>query len=121
VAGDRCLRAVADAVQRVQRRAGDVAARYGGEELAVVLPGATLSAATAVGESLRAEVQELAVPHAGSPAAPVVTVSVGVASARGGSVTPTQIVDAADGALYRAKQRGRNRVEAMEVERPAPV
>ena len=112
-AGDACLRAVAQAVSDAHRRAGELVARYGGEELAVVLPGASRDDAQAVAEALRLRVLELAFPHPGSSVGPVVTVSAGVACARLATEgSPADLVAAADRALYLAKQRGRNRVES---------
>jgi diguanylate cyclase (GGDEF)-like protein len=111
-AGDACLKAVASAVAEAHRRAGELVARYGGEEFAVLIPGPTREGARAVAEALRRRVQELALPHPGSAVAPVVTVSVGLAwaaPAAGGA--PQELVDAADRALYQAKNGGRNRVE----------
>lgn len=111
-AGDACLRAVAQAVAEAHRRAGELVARYGGEEWAVILPGVSPEGALAVGESLRLRVLELGLPHPASAVALVVTVSVGAASlepARGG--VPADLVAAADRALYRAKEGGRNRAE----------
>lgn len=87
-------------------------ARYGGEELAVILPGATRESLAALAENVRLRVLDLALPHLGSTVAPFVTVSVGVACAElGDDVLPEALVAAADRALYLAKQRGRNRVE----------
>ena len=110
-AGDDCLRAVAGAFQRGLRRPGDLAARYGGEEFIVVLPGTLREGALAVAEALRSDVQALGIPHAASRAASVVTISLGVASAvpKTGD-SPTALLEAADRALYRAKETGRNRV-----------
>lgn len=111
-AGDACLRAVAQAVADASRRAGDVVARYGGEELAVIVPGASPGNAIALGESLRLRISKLEIHHAESAIAPFVTVSVGVACAEPGlEVSPSALVAAADRALYLAKKRGRNRVE----------
>ena len=111
-AGDACLRAVAQAVSEAHRRAGELVARYGGEEWAVILPGVSSEGARAVAEKLRLRVLELGIPHPASPVALVVTVSAGAASAQpswGG--LPADLVAATDRALYRAKERGRNRVE----------
>jgi len=111
-AGDECLRTVSQAIAAATRRAGELVARYGGEELAVIIPGDLPDSVTRQAEHLRARVQELALPHPGSPVANVVTVSIGVAfGALDADVTPSGMLSAADRALYRAKQRGRNRVE----------
>lgn len=111
-AGDACLRTVSQAIAAASRRAGELVARYGGEELAVIIPGDLPDSVMRQAEQLRARVQDLALPHPGSPAAPVVTVSIGVAfGALDADVTPSSMLSAADRALYLAKQRGRNRVE----------
>jgi diguanylate cyclase (GGDEF)-like protein len=113
VAGDVCLQQVAAALKAGIRQGGDFVGRYGGEEFVVVLPGAGADAARAVAESLRQRVEALALPHEGNPATGVVTISLGVATCepvRGRD--PTTLVEAADKQLYRAKQGGRNRVEA---------
>ena len=111
-AGDECLCAIAAAIQRVMRRAGDLAARYGGEEFAVLLPHTDEAGAAAMAEMIRAEVQALAIPHAGSSTG-MVTISVGVAVAHPGrdAATAGALLAAADAALYRAKSAGRNRIE----------
>lgn len=111
-AGDQCLRAVADAMSGSITRSGDTLARIGGEEFAVLLPATPLTAALLVAERLRQAVAALAMPHAGSHAAPCVTISIGAAQIEprhpGGFET---LFEQADRALYRAKQAGRNRVE----------
>jgi diguanylate cyclase (GGDEF)-like protein len=111
-AGDSCLRAVARAVAAAHRRAGELVARYGGEELAVIVPGVQRENLAALAENLRLRVLDLALPHPDSTVAPFVTVSVGAACAEPDvDVLPQDLVAAADRALYLAKQRGRNRVE----------
>jgi diguanylate cyclase (GGDEF)-like protein/PAS domain S-box-containing protein len=116
-AGDDCLRVVAAAVRGALRRPGDMAARYGGEELAVILPETDAEGALAVAETARAAIEALAVHHAGNTdAARVVTASIGAATAfaRAGATMkmPEGLLLAADGALYKAKRNGRNRVES---------
>jgi diguanylate cyclase (GGDEF)-like protein len=111
-AGDGCLQRVAAVLASRARRPSDLAARYGGEEFAVVLPGADQAGAMAVGEWIRAEVERQRIPHGASPAGDVVTVSVGVAVATPAPGTdPASLVAAADAALYRAKEGGRNQVK----------
>ena len=113
LAGDDCLRRVAEALAHALRRPADFLARYGGEEFAAVLPGTSLEGALALAEQMRAQVEGLAIPHASSTVASVVTVSLGVAAALPHNGDQPQIVlAAADAALYQAKQRGRNRVVA---------
>jgi diguanylate cyclase (GGDEF)-like protein len=111
-AGDSCLIAVADALRNVVRAPGDLAGRYGGEEFIVILPGADRQGAHLVAQRISAAVQALNIPHAGSNAAKVVTASLGIACtapANGGTVT--ELLKAADVALYAAKQGGRARIE----------
>lgn len=115
--GDDCLRTIARTILSSLERSADCAARYGGEEIAVILPGTGAEGAIEVAERIRCAVEELDLPHAGSPVHRRVTVSVGVATAVarcGGSMRmPESLVLAADNALYRAKHRGRNCVERM--------
>jgi diguanylate cyclase (GGDEF)-like protein len=122
LAGDECLRRVASALAGQLRRAPDLVARYGGEEFAVLLPETTSEGALALGESLRAAVEALVVPHDGSSAAAVVTVSIGCATrvALVGQ-QPETLVAWADRALYRAKRGGRNRVDAAVAGAPVAV
>lgn len=108
--GDAVLRHVA-AVISANVRSGDLVYRYGGEEFAVLLPGADLDDAVEVVERVRAAIAASPLPGMSPETVPPVTVSVGV------SVTPpadgAAMVRAADGALYAAKSGGRNRVEAV--------
>jgi diguanylate cyclase (GGDEF)-like protein len=114
-AGDRCLQTVAQAMQQALSRPGDVVARIGGEEFAVLLPGTTLAGANAVAESIRRRVLDLNLPHEGSPTARRVTVSFGVACSGSASITtPEGLLHASDVALYEAKRRGRNQVALSE-------
>lgn len=107
--GDRCLRLVAEALATGVRRGGDLAARWGGEEFAVLLPGTGLEEASEVARALLARVEAIAIPHVSPPSpTPVVSLSAGVAA-----MVPTEgllaeaLLSAADAALYEAKRRGR--------------
>ena len=110
-AGDDCLRKVARTISRAAKRPFDFSARYGGEEFVLVLYGPPSDYARSLPEQLRQEIMELAIPHEGSKVAPSITVTIGVAiadPASGRSLTGA--IQAADEALYEAKQCGRNRV-----------
>lgn len=108
--GDECLRLVAAALSQVVVRSTDLVARYGGEEFAIILPGTSEADALKVAERVRQTVEKISFIHQGERI--ILHVSLGVA----GWIplpheTNEQLVAAADSALYRAKQRGRNRVE----------
>jgi len=108
-AGDAVLRAVAAILER-ETRSSDLVARIGGEEIAVLLPETALFEAVQVAEKIRASVAAADV-RAGQASVPV-TVSAGVANVPHSDVSSSaELVRAADQALYRAKQNGRNRIE----------
>ncbi|WP_232627874.1 PleD family two-component system response regulator [Methylobacterium sp. Leaf118] len=110
-AGDEVLRAFAERI-RQQVRPMDILARYGGEEVVMVVPGAELPEARAIAERIRERVE--AAPFTvqrGTRDIPV-TVSIGVAVRRPTDATPADMLKRADAALYQAKSAGRNRVEA---------
>lgn len=111
-AGDECLREVARAMSGIVSRQTDLVARYGGEEFACVLTSTDLEGAKSVAQKIRMGVQELGIPHAFSQMAPVVTLSLGVASCipQRDAQSPHDLFLAADKALYKAKSLGRNRV-----------
>jgi diguanylate cyclase (GGDEF)-like protein/PAS domain S-box-containing protein len=113
VAGDSCLRAVARILAEEAERAGDVAARYGGEEFAILMPNTDSAGCTRIGERVRSALRKAAIPHALNPPFNVVTASLGGAACRPGSdrsTCPTSLIEAADRALYVAKDQGRDRL-----------
>lgn len=108
--GDDCLRRLAGVLAHQARRPADLVARYGGEEFVLLLPETEADGAMEVAEQLRREALALALPHAASKVAAIVTVSVGVASlVPGPELAEEGLVAAADKALYAAKHAGRNR------------
>ena len=114
--GDRCLHTVAAAVSEAARRPGDLAARYGGEEIALLLPSAAAAGAADVAARLCAAIEANAILHEANVPARVVTVSIGTATMLPGlteqATGARALIAAADSALYEAKCRGRNRVVA---------
>ncbi|MGA7614798.1 MAG: diguanylate cyclase, partial [Thermoanaerobaculia bacterium] len=109
--GDKCLAAVGDVLLHTSRRAGDLVARYGGEEFIVLVPGVDKESVVTFAEALRAACEARAIPHPASDVAPIVTISLGVATkVPADGVTARGLVAEADAALYRAKREGRNRV-----------
>jgi diguanylate cyclase (GGDEF)-like protein len=125
IAGDECLRTVADAIRTAAKRSGDLVARYGGEEFALVLPGAGQEVASSLGARVLASVVARQMPHAASLVAPFVTISMGMATITFenidladilGGVVQKQMelaVGVADTALYQSKSTGRNRMTCV--------
>ncbi|MEI6389104.1 MAG: diguanylate cyclase [Spirochaetota bacterium] len=110
--GDDCLKQVAGVIGKAAQRPTDLAARYGEEEFALVLAQTPLEGALVAAREIAAKLAAMRLPHAESPTAPCVTLSMGIAC-----MTPTAAIDSgelikqADLALYAAKRNGRNRVE----------
>lgn len=120
-AGDICLRRIAQTLDQMTNRPGDLAARYGGEEFFVILPETNVADAAIVAHRLRAEVEALRIPHQASDVADTVTISLGVAAmVPSADDTPAVLIELADRAMYRAKQAGRNRV-AVDGPDPAGI
>ena len=114
-AGDTALRRVAERLQSASTRASAVLARYGGEEFAVLLYDTDALEAETIAEGMRLAVADLELQHRGSRLGGIVTISVGVAVIEpSGERRPRGALQLADQALYKAKIRGRNRVEIMD-------
>ncbi|RYE72367.1 MAG: diguanylate cyclase [Oxalobacteraceae bacterium] len=111
--GDRCLQQVARAIQSAARRPLDFVARYGGEEMVMVLPNTDAEGAIVVAEMARSAVEALQIPHSTQPHC-AVSVSAGVASRTSDNAVQSKqaLLQSADEALYQAKKAGRNQVVA---------
>jgi diguanylate cyclase (GGDEF)-like protein/PAS domain S-box-containing protein len=107
-AGDTLLRALGNFLKQ-RTRGQDVACRYGGEEFAFILAGATLDAARQRAEILREELKLLQVQHAGQLLG-TITLSIGIAAFPEHASNAETLLKAADDALYRAKKEGRDRI-----------
>lgn len=109
VAGDKCIVAVAECIRSNLNRTGDLAVRYGGEEMAVFLPYSDAQGAYVLAEKIRLAVLARAIEHKGNPDK-IVSISLGVYGC-GAQECPTMeaFVERADSALYTAKHQGRNR------------
>lgn len=115
IAGDKCLQKIGWILSDIVDRPGDFAARYGGEEIAILLPSTLEAGAQNIAENVRLAVAAMALPHEQSSAAKVVTMSIGY-----GTALPTQessmenFIRSVDAALYRAKQQGRNQTTVAQ-------
>jgi diguanylate cyclase (GGDEF)-like protein len=119
VGGDECLRRVSAAMVGCLRRPSDFVGRYGGEEFVAVLANTDAVGARLVAERLRAAVEALAIEHAGSTCAKVVTISAGFATAQARpEAVAADLLSTADHALLTAKAQGKNR--ALGDGPPAP-
>ncbi len=108
--GDDCLRKVATALADTMRRPSDMVARYGGEEFGVILPNTDLDGAVVIAEELRLSIETCALKHEFSDVTDIVSISLGAAGIppKCGD-DPASLIALADGALYAAKEEGRNR------------
>ena len=116
-AGDVCLQAIASALHDCASRPGDIAVRYGGEEFAMVLPDTPYKGLHTVAHNIHEALAALGIPHKGSPTGQI-TVSIGGATLipHDGTEIATLIREA-DRALYQAKESGRNKLVAFELNR----
>lgn len=117
IAGDEALKRVANMIFSNCDRSTDLAARFGGEEFALVLPGTSAGTARLVGEKLRRSVEAAQIAHKDGGSGPWLTVSIGTATAVPiGDQPCTDMIQVADRGLYQAKRTGRNRVVQGEME-----
>ena len=111
VAGDDCLRRVATLLRSCVGRSGEPVCRYGGEEFAILLVDTDLAGAQVVAQRCLDSMRLAAIEHAGSPLRHCVSLSIGVTTRIGSAAVPAQsLIEAADAALYQAKQGGRARM-----------
>ena len=122
LAGDDCLRLLAETLQTATARPGDLVARFGGEEFAVLLPGTDEAGAMALAGRIQDELKKRRIPHGGSRVSPFLTVSIGAASwTPEPGASRVVLIAAADQALYGAKAGGRDRcVSWKEAELSTP-
>lgn len=114
VQGDECLRQVAKAIAQSVNRPYDMAARFGGEEFACVLPETTLQGALILAEKIQARIRQLANAHPGSEVSEWVSLSIGVASLQPRvDREPSELIALADQQLYQAKHNGRNQIFSL--------
>ena len=119
--GDSCLKQIAESAQDVVTRAGDLVARIGGEEFAVLLPNTTSEGAMEVAESICAALRQRKLPHRTNPVG-YMTVSVGCATLiPGPGQHSSTLVQRADDAMYTAKRNGRNQVCCADTEAEASM
>lgn len=110
LSGDDCLVRVAQTLQNSARESGNLVARYGGEEFGIILPNCEGNVAWQVAETIRKNIESLQIPHHRSHVSDHVTLSIGGASLiPQDDDTPQTLIQAADRALYHAKQAGRDR------------
>lgn len=120
-AGDVCLKRVAGAIAAEMRNERDLTVRLGGEEFLLLLPATDMSEATRVAERVRRRIEGVAIPHEAVGAHAVVTASLGVIAGPVSEHSFTELLAAADAALYAAKRNGRNQVWPPFVARNGPV
>ncbi len=114
LAGDDCLKRVAQILNSCLHRPGDLVARYGGEEFGVVLPNTNFEGAREMAENMRQSVAEQLIAHPGPESEEMVTVSLGFSTVVPSlGLEPKDLVAAADKALYRAKENGRNLTQGI--------
>lgn len=114
-AGDDCLQKVAEALAETIKRPTDLVARFGGEEFAIILGGTDAEGAINIAEQAMENIKNLKIPHNNSKTNEYLTISIGVATAFAKfEITEADLIKAADKALYRAKENGRNQIVSFD-------
>lgn len=117
LAGDECLKTIAEVARAVFSRREDLVARFGGEEFVALLPGISAAEANEIAERFRQRVYDLKLSHSGATLQGRVTVSIGVADSRVvEDPTAARLLEAADQALYQAKNHGKNQVRRFNTD-----
>ncbi|MEM9537684.1 MAG: diguanylate cyclase [Cyanobacteria bacterium P01_E01_bin.45] len=110
MAGDTCLKLIADSLKQVVRSSTDMVARYGGEEFAIILPKCGFEGAERAAQTIRRHLQQLDITHNGSSVSDRISVSIGAATvALPSANSPTHLLKLSDDKLYEAKRLGRDR------------
>ena len=118
IAGDACLKRIADAIASQLRNDEDLAIRYGGEEFLILLFDATLADTTGIAERLRHRVNAFHIPHVAAHGH--VTISIGAAAGTIAENPMNELIARADAALYQAKRGGRNQVSPPTLSADTP-
>ena len=109
LAGDSCLKQIAQAINDTLKRPADLVARYGGEEFAIILPNTTIEGAVHVAELVQQNIKKMQIIHRQSSVSEFVTLSMGISCVIPQlNLVPIQLIDITDEALYAAKAKGRN-------------
>lgn len=115
LSGDRCLRAVAEVIDRCRRESFDFVARFGGEEFLFLAVDLNKEESLSLAEKIRSGIEMLEIEHESSSVAPRITVSIGISHLLPGKDDKLDIVlEKADQALYKAKSNGRNRLVLVD-------
>jgi len=107
-AGDIALKLIAQSIKEISPRKTDLVARFGGEEFVVLMPATNLKGAYILAENIRTNIKALSIKHEFSDVTNIITVSIGISSLTGKSLTEEKLFKQADLALYEAKEAGRN-------------
>ncbi|MCP4352398.1 MAG: diguanylate cyclase [Desulfobacterales bacterium] len=116
LAGDDCLKQVAQVLSNSLNRPKDFVGRYGGEEFSAVLPGTDNEGSVFVAEMMRQKIESMKIPHACSPVKNYITISLGTATIiPSDNFQPVVLIEGSDEALYKAKKGGRNQVRSLDL------
>lgn len=116
LAGDDCIKKVAEILKSISKRSGDVAARYGGEEFCLILPNTNLTEVMTIADKIQQSLADLALPHEKSTLNQLVTLSIGVFACIPPKDTSAEtFISCADQALYASKANGRNKISSFDM------